>query len=177
MSSAVSSTNDPTRRDFLFIATGAIAAVGTASLIWPLVDQMGPDANTLAAGGPVEVDLGPIAEGQILKLFWRGKLIFIRFRTPAEIAAAQAAKPGDLIDPQSDAERVKSGREQWLVVFGNCTHLGCVPLGHDGPFEGWQCPCHGSQFDTSGRVRKGPAPVNLPVPPYQFVANDRIRIG
>lgn len=177
MSSAVSGARDATRRDFLFIATGAIAAVGTASLIWPLVGQMGPDSDTLAAGGPVEIDLAPIAEGQIIKLFWRGKLIFIRFRTPAEVAAAQAARSVDLIDPQSDAERVKPGREQWLVVLGNCTHLGCVPLGHDGPFEGWQCPCHGSQFDTSGRVRKGPAPVNLPVPPYAFVANDRIRIG
>lgn len=168
---------EPTRRDFLFIATGAVGAVGTVAAIWPFIYQMAPDAATIAAGAPVEFDLAPVAEGQIVKLFWRGKLIFVRHRTPAEIKAAEDVNVASLIDPEADAARVKAGKAQWLVVYGSCTHLGCVPLGNEGPFHGWACPCHGSLFDTSGRVRQGPAPTNLPVPPYAFLSDSKIQIG
>lgn len=166
-----------TRRDFLFVATGAAAAVGAAGLVWPLVASLAPDAETVAAGAPVELDLAPIAEGQIVKVFWRGKLIFVRHRTPHEIELARRVNLGELIDPEPDAARVKEGREQWLITYGNCTHLGCVPLGHQGTYEGWFCPCHGSLFDTSGRVRRGPAPINLPIPPYWFLSETKVRIG
>ncbi len=168
---------EPTRRDFLFIATGAVGAVGVASAIWPFISQMAPDAATVAAGAPVEMDLGPIAEGQIVKIFWRGKLIFVRHRTKKEIEEAQNVVLADLRDPQPDSARVKDGHSQWLVVYGNCTHLGCVPLGNEGQFNGWFCPCHGSVFDTSGRIRQGPAPTNLPVPPYAFLSDSKIQIG
>lgn len=168
---------EQTRRDFLFIATGAVGAVGLAATIWPFVSQMGPDAATIAAGAPVDVDLSPVAEGQILKLFWRGKLIFVRHRTADEIKAAENVPMSELKDPQADSARVKEGKAQWLVVYGNCTHLGCVPLGHEGAYHGWQCPCHGSVFDTSGRIRQGPAPTNLPVPPYSFAGDTKITIG
>ena len=168
---------EPTRRDFLYIATGAAAAVGGATLVWPFVSSLAPDAATKAAGAPVEVDLTPIAEGQIVKLFWRGKLIFVRHRTKAEIESAAKVDVASLRDPQPDSARVKEGHAQWLVVYGNCTHLGCVPLGHQGAYEGWFCPCHGSVFDTSGRIRQGPAPTNLPIPPYTFVSDSKITIG
>jgi ubiquinol-cytochrome c reductase iron-sulfur subunit len=168
---------EPTRRDFLYIATGTAAAVGAASLIWPFVSSMAPDAHTVAAGAPVEVDLAPIAEGQIVKVFWRGSLIFIRNRTEAEIKAAEDVNLDSLRDPEPDSARVKPGHDQWLIVYGNCTHLGCVPLGHQGEYNGWFCPCHGSVFDTSGRIRSGPAPINLPVPPYSFVSDTKIVIG
>ncbi|MGL4444541.1 MAG: ubiquinol-cytochrome c reductase iron-sulfur subunit [Alsobacter sp.] len=168
---------EPTRRDFLFIATGAVGAVGVASAIWPFISPMAPDAATVAAGAPVEMDLGPIAEGQIVKIFWRGKLIFVRHRTKKEIEEAQNVVLADLRDPQPDSARVKEGHSQWLVVYGNCTHLGCVPLGNEGQFNGWFCPCHGSVFDTSGRIRQGPAPTNLPVPPYAFLSDSKIQIG
>lgn len=168
---------EPTRRDFLFIATGAAAVVGGATLVWPFVSSMLPDAATIAAGAPVDVDLSPIAEGQIVKVFWRGKLIFVRHRSPEEIKAAEDVDVASLRDPQPDSARVKPGHTQWLIVYGNCTHLGCVPLGHQGPYQGWACPCHGSIFDTSGRVRGGPAPINLPVPPYIFTADNKITIG
>jgi ubiquinol-cytochrome c reductase iron-sulfur subunit len=138
---------------------------------------MGPDAETVAAGAPVELDLAPIAEGQIVKVFWRGKLIFVRHRTPAEIEAARKVDPKTLPDPVADEARTKEGKAQWLVVYGNCTHLGCVPLGNQGAFNGWFCPCHGSVFDTAGRIRQGPAPINLPIPPYAFVSDTKIRIG
>ena len=171
------STVEPTRRDFLFIATGAVGAVGAAAAIWPFVYQMAPDAATIAAGAPVDFDLTPVAEGQIVKLFWRGKLIFVRHRTPAEIKAAEDVNVASLPDPQADSARVKPGKAQWLVVYGSCTHLGCVPLGNEGPYHGWACPCHGSIFDTSGRIRQGPAPTNLPVPPYAFLSDSKIQIG
>lgn len=170
-------TAEPTRRDFLFIATGATAAVGGAALVWPFIRSLAPDAATVAAGAPVDLDLAPIAEGQIVKLFWRGKLIFVRHRTAAEIKAAQDAPLSALKDPQPDAERVKDGKAQWLVVYGSCTHLGCVPLDNAGEFKGWFCPCHGSVFDTSGRIRSGPAPINLPIPPYAFTSDTQLRIG
>ena len=170
-------TAEPTRRDFLFIATGAAGVVGTAALAYPFVTSMAPDAETVAAGAPVELDLAPIAEGQIVKVFWRGKLIFVRHRTAEEIKAAEDVDVASLRDPQADAARVKEGHVPWLVVYGSCTHLGCVPLGNQGPYNGWFCPCHGSVFDTSGRVRGGPAPVNLPIPPYTFASDTKIVIG
>jgi ubiquinol-cytochrome c reductase iron-sulfur subunit len=168
---------EPTRRDFLFIATGAAGAVGLAGAAWPFVSSMGPDAETIAAGAPVELDIAPIAEGQIVKVFWRGKLIFVRHRTPAEIEAARNVDLSTLRDPVADEARTKEGKAPWLIVYGNCTHLGCVPLGNQGPYNGWFCPCHGSVFDTAGRIRQGPAPINLPIPPYTFVSDTKIRIG
>lgn len=165
------------RRDFLFLATGSVAVVGSAATVWPFIGSLVPDASVVASGQPVDIDLAPIPVGQIVKLFWRGRLVFVRHRSEAEISDARAAKLGDLIDPQTDEERTRPGQAQWLVTFGNCTHLGCVPLSHQGPFNGWFCPCHGSVFDTSGRVRRGPAPNNLPIPPYSFQSLDRIRIG
>jgi ubiquinol-cytochrome c reductase iron-sulfur subunit len=168
---------EPTRRDFLYIATGAAGAVALGSVLWPFVSQMAPDAQTVAAGAPVELDLSPIAEGQGVKLFWRGKLIFVRHRTAKEIEDAQKVELSALLDPQPDSARTKAGKAQWLVVFGNCTHLGCVPIGQAGDYNGWFCPCHGSQFDTSGRVRRGPAPTNLPIPPYAFMNDTKILIG
>lgn len=169
---------EPTRRDFLYIATGSAAVIGAAvGLGWPFVRSLAPDAETVAAGAPVELDLTPIAEGQIVKVFWRGKLIFVRHRTPAEIQAARDVNLASLRDPVPDTARVKPGHDPWLIVYGNCTHLGCVPLGQQGEYKGWFCPCHGSVFDTSGRIRQGPAPINLPIPPYTFVSDTKIRIG
>ena len=175
-------STETTRRDFLMLATGAAGVVGLGAVVVPLVSQLAPDAQTVAAGAPMDVDLAPIAEGQAIKLFWRGKLIFVRHRTKKEIEEARAVDVATLKDPQTDAQRVKAGHDQFLVVYGNCTHLGCVPLGNapgdpKGDFDGWFCPCHGSHYDSSGRIRKGPAPLNLPVPPYAFNADTKIRIG
>ena len=168
---------EPTRRDFLYIATGTVGAVGAAAVLVPLIAQMNPDASTIAAGAPIEVDLGPIAEGQVIKVFWRGKPIFISHRTKKEIEEAQKVNVASLPDPEADAKRVKQGHDQWLVLIGICTHLGCIPLAHQGSYDGWFCPCHGSVYDTSGRIRQGPAPKNLPLPPYKFLSDSRIRIG
>jgi ubiquinol-cytochrome c reductase iron-sulfur subunit len=168
---------EPTRRDFLYIATGTVAAVGGAAALVPLISQMNPDASTIAAGAPVEVDLGPIAEGQVIKVFWRSKPIFISHRTAKEIKEAQDVSLSSLPDPQADKDRVKPGHDQWLILIGICTHLGCIPLAHQGNYDGWFCPCHGSQYDTSGRIRQGPAPKNLYLPPYKFLTDSRIRIG
>jgi ubiquinol-cytochrome c reductase iron-sulfur subunit len=168
---------EPTRRDFLFIATGAVGAIGVAATMVPLIAQMNPDASTIAAGAPIEVDLTPIAEGQIIKVTWRGKPIFISHRTKQEIEQAQSVKLSALPDPQSDQDRVKAGHDQWLVVIGICTHLGCIPISKSGEYNGWFCPCHGSVYDTSGRIRQGPAPANLPLPPYRFVSDTKIEIG
>ena len=166
-----------TRRDFLYVATGAVAAAGAVATLAPLIGQMNPDASTIAAGAPVEIDLAPIAEGQIVKVFWRSKPIYIFHRSKKEIDEARSVNVASLPDPESDAERVKKGHDQWLVVIGICTHLGCIPLAHQGNYDGWFCPCHGSQYDTAGRIRQGPAPKNLPLPPYQFVSDSKIRIG
>jgi ubiquinol-cytochrome c reductase iron-sulfur subunit len=171
------SSAEPTRRDFLYLATGAVGAVGAVAAAIPLIAQMNPDASTIAAGAPVEVDLAPIAEGQVIKVFWRGKPIFVSHRTKKEIDEARAVNVATLPDPQSDEQRVKQGHDQWLVVIGICTHLGCIPLAHQGNYDGWFCPCHGSQYDSSGRIRQGPAPLNLALPPYQFVSDSKIRIG
>jgi ubiquinol-cytochrome c reductase iron-sulfur subunit len=171
------SSAEHTRRDFLYIATGAVAAVGAAATLVPLISQMNPDASTIAAGAPVDIDLAPIAEGQIVKVFWRSKPIFIFHRTKKEIDEARAVPVDSLKDPQTDEQRVKAGHDQWLVVIGICTHLGCIPLAHQGEYDGWFCPCHGSQYDTSGRIRKGPAPLNLALPPYTFTSATKIRIG
>lgn len=172
-----SSSAEPTRRDFLFVATGAVAAVGAAAVAWPLISQMNPDASTIAAGAPIEVDLTPIAEGQDIKVFWRGKPIFISHRTKKQIEDARNVNVASLPDPESDQARTKEGHDQWLVVIGICTHLGCVPIAHEGAYDGFFCPCHGSVYDTSGRIRQGPAPTNLPVPPYTFVSDTKIKIG
>ena len=168
-----------TRRDFLQLATGAFGAVGIAAVAWPFIDQMNPAADTLALAS-VEVDIFKIAEGQAIKVKWRGKPVFIRHRTQAEIDAARAAKPGDLIDPEEDAARAQ--KPEWLILVGVCTHLGCIPLGTaqgetKGDFKGWFCPCHGSHYDTSGRIRKGPAPRNLEVPEYTFINDNVVKIG
>ena len=168
---------EPTRRDFLYIATGTVGAVGAAAVLVPLIAQMNPDASTIAAGAPIEVDLGPIAEGQVIKVFWRGKPIFISHRSKKEIEEAQKVNVNSLPDPEADSKRVKQGHDQGLVLIGICTHLGCIPLAHQGNYDGWFCPCHGSQYDTSGRIRQGPAPKNLPLPPYKFLSDSRIRIG
>jgi ubiquinol-cytochrome c reductase iron-sulfur subunit len=168
---------EPTRRDFLYIATGAVGAVGAAAALVPLVTQMNPDASTIAAGAPIEVDLAPITAGQVIKVFWRGKPIFISHRSKKEIDEARAADVNGLPDPQTDQARVKQGHDQWLVLVGICTHLGCIPLAHQGDYNGFFCPCHGSQYDTSGRIRRGPAPTNLPLPPYVFLSDSKIRIG
>jgi ubiquinol-cytochrome c reductase iron-sulfur subunit len=171
------SSAEPTRRDFLYIATGVVAAAGAAAAVWPLITQMNPDASTIAAGAPIEVDLAPIAAGQVIKVFWRGKPIFVSHRTPKEIEEARAVNVASLPDPQTDQSRVKPGHDQWLVLIGICTHLGCIPLAHQGDYDGWFCPCHGSQYDTSGRIRRGPAPLNLALPPYEFLTDSKIRIG
>ena len=171
------SSAEPTRRDFLYIATASAGAVGAAAAIWPLVAQMNPDASTIAAGAPIEVDLGPIAVGQVIKVFWRGKPIFISHRSEKEIGEARNVDVASLPDPESDEKRVKAGHEAWQVLIGICTHLGCIPLAHQGDYGGYFCPCHGSQYDTSGRIRRGPAPANLALPPYEFVSNTKIRIG
>jgi ubiquinol-cytochrome c reductase iron-sulfur subunit len=171
------SSAEHTRRDFLYIATAAVGAVGAAASLVPLVSQMNPDASTIAAGAPIEVDLAPVAEGQIIKVFWRSKPIFIFNRTKKEIGEARAVQVSSLPDPESDQARVKEGHDQWLVLIGICTHLGCIPLAHQGNYDGFFCPCHGSQYDTSGRIRQGPAPKNLALPPYAFLSDTKIRIG
>ena len=171
------SSQDGSRRDFLFLATGAGLAVGAGAAAWPLVSSMAPDADTIAAGAPIDVDLTPIQDGQIVNVFWRGKLILVRMLTAMVVTDMEAVPLWAMIDPAAFPTRVKKGHDQWLIVYGNCTHLGCVPIGHQGSFEGWACPCHGSQFDAVGRVRHGPAPINLPIPPYAFETDTKIRIG
>lgn len=168
-----------TRRDFLTLASAALGAVGTAAAVWPLIDSMNPAADTLALSS-VEVSLAPIEVGQRITVKWRGRPVFIDHRPQAEVAKARADDTADLVDPQPDAQRVK--KPQWLVVVGVCTHLGCIPLGQKsgsprGDYGGWFCPCHGSHYDTSGRIRKGPAPRNLVVPPYTFLNDTTLRIG
>jgi len=173
--------NEPTRRDFLTIAGPAFFAVGGALTLWPFIAQMNPDAGAMALA-TIEVDLTPVQKGQAITVMWRGKPVFIRNRTDDEVEEAKAVKLADLPDPETDQQRTKPGRENWLVTVGICTHLGCIPKGQSlgdakGEYGGWFCPCHGSHYDTAGRIRKGPAPRNLEVPPYNFVSEDKIIIG
>ena len=167
--------DEPTRRDFLFVATGAMGTVGAGLAAWPLIDQMNPDATTLAAAS-AEIDISNIAEGQVVTVKWRGKPIFISHRTPKEIEVARAVPLSELPDPATDESRVQ--KPEWLIVIGICSHLGCVPLKNDGPYEGgYFCPCHGSVYDASGRIRYGPAPYNLALPPYKFASDTKVTIG
>lgn len=182
-----------TRRDFLYIATGAVGGVGVALTMWPFISQMNPDASVLALA-TIDIDIEPISQGQSVTVNWRGNPVFIRHRTAQEIEAARAVPIEDLPDrvarnanlavaaPATDDNRVVEGKEQYLVQIGICTHLGCVPLGQRsgdplGDYGGWFCPCHGSHYDTAGRIRRGPAPENLHIPPYEYLTDTQIRIG
>jgi len=183
----------PSRRDFIVIAAQAFAGVGAALALWPFIHQMNPDASTQALAS-TEVDLSPVKEGQAITVVWRGKPVFIRNRTPEEIKKAVEVKVSDLSDgsarnddlperaPATDANRTKKGHENWIILVGICTHLGCIPKGQGlndarGDFGGWFCPCHGSHYDTAGRIRKGPAPRNLEVPVYSFLTDTKLKIG
>lgn len=183
------SLEEPTRRDFLYIATGAVGAVGVAGFAWPFISQMNPDASTRALAS-IEVDVSAIEQGQAITVKWRGKPVFIRNRTDKEIEEAKAVPLSDLKDPGAENANVAAdapatdenrsagdGKENWIVMVGSCTHLGCVPVGTAGDFGGWFCPCHGSHYDTAGRIRKGPAPRNLAVPVYAFTSDTKIKIG
>ena len=180
---------DHNRRDFLYIATGMAGVVGAGAAVWPFIDQMRPDASTLALA-TVDVDVSAIEAGMSVTVKWRGKPVFVRNRTEAEVEEAQSVPMSELKDPLARNENLSAdapaddlsrsageGRENWIVMIGSCTHLGCVPLGQAGDFGGWFCPCHGSHYDTAGRIRVGPAPENLLVPNFEFVSDTVIRIG
>ena len=162
------------RRDFIFTASYTLGAVGVGAAVWPLIDQMNPDASVKALSS-TEVNVSEVQPGQSVTVLWRGKPVFIKRRTEEEIAKARQVDLKELKDPEKDEDRVKN--PEWLVMVGICTHLGCVPLGNKGEYDGWFCPCHGSHYDTSGRIRKGPAPVNLEIPKYEFVDSNTIKIG
>ena len=180
---------EATRREFPYVATGAAGAVGAGAAVWPLIDQMNPSADVLALAS-IEVDIGGVEPGTQITVKWRGKPVFIRRRTADEIAAARAVPLGDLKDPGAENKNLPAGTDaedqnrtldkdgEWLVMMGVCTHLGCVPLGDGaGEFGGWFCPCHGSHYDTAGRIRKGPAPTNLEIPQATFVSDTVIKLG
>lgn len=172
---------ETTRRDFIYIAGASVATVGVAATIWPFIAQMNPAADTLALS-TTEVDLAAVPEGQQIKVMWQGKPVFVRHRTATEIASAQRDDFATLKDPQTDAERLvqengEAGRPEWIVLQASCTHLGCVPTFGGGEYGGWFCPCHGSHYDTSGRIRLGPAPLNLTVPQYEYLSDTVVRIG
>ena len=182
-------TGEPTRRDFLYLTTGMAGAVGAVAVAWPFIDQMRPDASTLALAS-IEVDVSSLEPGMSLTVKWRGKPVFIRNRTQKEIDDAKGAQISDLKDPvarnanlPADAQATDvarsagDGKENWLVMIGVCTHLGCIPLGQAGEYGGWFCPCHGSVYDTAGRIRHGPAPQNLAIPLYAFTAEKKIKVG
>lgn len=164
------------RRDFMVLTASAAACAGAAAAAIPFVSSLAPSADVLAVGA-TEVDISKIKEGEVQTFMWRGQPVFIMHRTAKQIEDAQSASLSDLKDPQADSERVKKGKEQWLVAIGVCTHLGCVPLSNKGEFSGWLCPCHGSHYDSSARIRKGPAPHNLAIPPYEFISDTKIKIG
>lgn len=178
--------DETSRRDFIFIAAGALATVGAAATAWPFIDQMNPAADTRALS-TTEVDLTAIPVGGQIKVMWQGKPVFVRHRTASEISQALRDDYASLKDPQMDVDRIKqdngsAGKPEWLILQANCTHLGCIPLppdnpGFNGHFGGWFCPCHGSDYDTSGRIRQGPAPKNLYPAPYVFLNDTSIRIG
>ena len=162
------------RRDFIFTASYALGAVGVGAAVLPLIDQMNPDASVKALSS-TEVDVSEVSPGQSITVLWRGKPVFIKRRTEEEISKARDVDLKELKDPEKDEDRAKN--PEWLVMLGVCTHLGCVPLGDKGEYGGWFCPCHGSHYDTSGRIRKGPAPTNMEVPKYEFVNSNTIKIG
>ncbi len=162
------------RREFIFTASYALGAVGAGAAVWPLIDQMNPD-DSVKALASTEVDVSTVEPGKSITVLWRGKPVFIKRRTEKEIAEARSVNLGDLKHPEKDEDRTKN--PEWLVMLGVCTHLGCVPLGNKGEYNGWFCPCHGSHYDTSGRIRKGPAPTNLEIPKYEFVDANTIKIG
>ena len=170
-----------TRRDFLYVATGAAGVVATGAAVWPLINQMNPSADVLALSS-TEIDISAIQPGQAIKTSWRKQPVFVRNLVEKEIAEAKAVPLSDLRDPQTIDERTKPGKENWLITLGVCTHLGCVPLGaaegeNRGDYGGYFCPCHGSHYDTAARIRKGPAPKNLVVPPYEFTSDTVVTIG
>jgi len=162
------------RRDFIFTASYTLGVVGVGAAVWPLIDQMNPDAS-VKAHSSTEVNISEVQPGQSITVLWRSKPVFIKRRTEEEIAKARQVDLKELKDPEKDEDRAKN--PEWLVIVGICTHLGCVPLGNKGEYGGWFCPCHGSHYDTSGRIRKGPAPTNLEVPKYEFVDINTIKIG
>ena len=164
----------PNRRDFILTATTAAGAVGIGAAVWPLVDQMNPDASVKALAS-TEVDISSIERGQSITVLWRGKPVFIKRRTQKEIDSARSVDLKILKHPEKDEDRAKN--PEWLVMLGVCTHLGCVPLNDKGDYNGWFCPCHGSHYDISGRIRKGPAPTNMEIPKYEFVNSNTIKIG
>ena len=166
--------NKSKRRDFIFTASYALGAVGVGATVWPLIDQMNPDASVKALAS-TEVDISSIDRGQSITVLWRGKPVFIRRRTEEEIAKAKEVNLKELKHPEKDEDRAKN--PEWLVMLGVCTHLVCVPLGDKGEYGGWFCPCHGSHYATSGRIRKGPAPTNMEIPKYEFVNSNTIKIG
>ena len=170
------SPRDESRRKLLTTTAYSAAGIGAACAILPFIDSMNPSSDVQALAS-VEVDISNIRIGEEKKVMWRGKPIFIKHRTAEEIAAAQKVELAELRDPQTDSDRVKSGKEEWLITIGICTHLGCIPITGQGEFNGWFCPCHGSQYDTSARIRKGPAPKNLEIPPYEFLSDTKIKIG
>jgi ubiquinol-cytochrome c reductase iron-sulfur subunit len=170
----MSEEKKPKRRDFLYTASYAVGAVGIGAAVWPLIDQMNPDSSVKALAS-TEVDVSLVEPGKSITVLWRGKPVFIKRRTQEEISEARAVNLDDLIDPEKDEDRAKN--PEWLVMLGVCTHLGCVPLEDKGDYNGWFCPCHGSHYDTSGRIRKGPAPENMQIPKYEFVSSNIIKIG
>ncbi len=172
---------DPRRRDYMQIGAVAFAGIGAGVVVLPLINSMNPSADVLALS-TTQVDLTGIEPGQSIKAEFRKQPLFVRNLTPAEVAAADATPVADLRDPQTLADRTKAGKANWLVTLGVCTHLGCVPLGagegeNKGPFGGYFCPCHGSAYDTAGRIRSGPAPTNLAVPEYEFTSDTTILVG
>ena len=177
--SAAEDDTDEKRRDFIHILGGAVAAAGAAGALWPLIDSFNPSSDVLALSS-VEFDLSSIEAGQRVMVKWRGKPVFVSRRTQREIDLAVADDTANLKDPQTDADRVIN--PEWLIVIGICTHLGCVPLGqaaqgNRGDWNGWFCPCHGSHYDTSGRIRRGPAPLNLEIPEYEFLEPLKLKFG
>jgi ubiquinol-cytochrome c reductase iron-sulfur subunit len=172
---------ETTKRDFLKLVAVSGAVIGLGAIVWPLIDSMNPAGDTLALSS-VDVDLSSISLGMGITTVWRGKPIFVRHRTPEEIKTVEAVPLNQLIEPATDQSRIKEGHAQWIILIGICTHLGCIPLGNKptdprGEWGGWFCPCHGSQYDVSGRVRHGPAPLNLFLPPYAFTTDTKIKIG
>lgn len=172
----IDEVKDEARRKLLKNTAYITAGIGATCAFLPFVDSMNPSQDVQALAS-IEVDISNIKIGEEKKVMWRGKPIFIKRRTNQEIDDAQKVQLAELKDPQDDASRVKKGKEEWLITIGICTHLGCVPIGGQGDYKGWFCPCHGSQYDTSGRIRKGPAPKNLEIPPYEFVNDKTIKIG